>query len=70
MEYVKIETDWIKLDSLLKLASVAQTGGHAKILIQEGQVKLNGMIEYQRGKKIKHGDIVEVEDIKISVNKE
>lgn len=70
MEYIKIDTDWIKLDQLLKLADIAQTGGHAKILIQEGQVKLNGIIEYQRGKKIKPGDMVEVEDIQISVIKE
>lgn len=69
MEHVKIDTEYIKLDSLLKLADMAQTGGHAKILIQEGQVKLNGVVEYQRGKKIKPGDIVEIEDIKIQVVK-
>lgn len=70
MEYIKIDTEFIKLDSLLKLADVAQTGGHAKLLIQEGQVKLNGIIEYQRGKKIKNGDTVEVEDIILKVIKE
>jgi len=67
---IKINTDWIKLDQVLKLADAAQSGGHAKLLIQDGLVKVNGIIENQRGKKIKNGDIVEVEDIEISVIKE
>ena len=67
---IKIDTDWIKLDQVLKLADVAQSGGHAKLLIQDGLVKVNGIIESQRGKKIKNGDIVEVEGIEISVVKE
>ena len=67
---IKIDTDWIKLDQVLKLADVAQSGGHAKLLIKDGLVKVNGIIESQRGKKIKNGDIVEVEGIEISVIKE
>ncbi len=70
MNTIKINTDWIKLDQVLKLADAAQSGGHAKLLIQDGLVKVNGIIENQRGKKIKNGDIVEVEDIEISVIKE
>ena len=66
---IKIDTDWIKLDQVLKLADVAQSGGHAKLLIKDGLVKVNGIIESQRGKKIKNGDIVEVEGIEISVIK-
>ena len=64
---IKIKTEWIKLDQLLKLANIAGSGGHAKILIQEGQVKVNGLAEYQRGKKIKPGDVVEVEDTKFKI---
>ncbi|MTI72019.1 MAG: RNA-binding S4 domain-containing protein [Firmicutes bacterium] len=57
---IKIETDYIKLDQLLKYASIVQTGGHAKNIIKNGQVKVNGEIMLQRGKKIRKGDKVEV----------
>jgi ribosome-associated protein len=67
MQEIKIETEFIKLDQLLKLVDVASTGGHAKYLIQEGYIKINGSIEYQRGKKIKPGDILEAEGKKIKV---
>ncbi len=67
MQEIKIETEFIKLDQLLKLVDVASTGGHAKYLIQEGYIKINGNIEYQRGKKIKSGDILEAEGKKIKV---
>lgn len=69
IEQVKIDTEFIKLDSLLKYANIVQTGGEAKSLILEGQVKLNGQIVTQRGKKIRPRDIVEVEilDSKIEV---
>ncbi|GAA3642225.1 S4 domain-containing protein YaaA [Asaccharospora irregularis] len=64
---VKIDSEYIKLDQFLKLADVASTGGHAKFLILEGLVKLNGEIEIRRGKKIRPGDIIEVEGSKIKV---
>ncbi|WP_427340702.1 RNA-binding S4 domain-containing protein [Caloranaerobacter sp. DY30410] len=60
MKKIKIYTEYIKLDQLLKYANVAETGGHAKILIKNGQVKLNGEIILQRGKKVKKGDIIEL----------
>lgn len=53
-----IDTPFIKLDSFLKLSGDAQTGGHAKILISEGLVEVNGEACLQRGKKIKAGDKV------------
>ncbi len=59
---IKIDTEFIKLDSLLKYASIVQTGGEAKDLILDEQVKLNGEIITQRGKKIRPGDIVETLD--------
>lgn len=49
---------FIKLDSLLKLADVASTGGMAKILIQNGEVYVNGEICTERGRKIMPGDLV------------
>ena len=64
---IKIESEYIKLDQLLKLADIASTGGHAKYLIQEGIVKVNGEVEIRRGKKLVPGDIVEVEGNQVKV---
>lgn len=52
---VKIKTEFIKLDQLLKYVSVVQTGGEAKELIIDGNVKFNGEICTQRGKKLELG---------------
>jgi len=51
----------IRLDHFLKAAGVAQTGGHAKIMIQNGDVMLNGEVETRRRKKLVIGDQIEVE---------
>ena len=61
MEYKKISVkeDFIRLDSAMKLVSLVSTGGHAKIVIQNGEVKVNGEICTQRGKKLHSGDKVE-----------
>lgn len=59
-EDVKISTEFIRLDSLLKFKGVAMTGGEAKSFIQESLVKVNGEICTSRGKKIKNGDTVSV----------
>ena len=67
MTEITIESEYIKLDQFLKLAEIASTGGHAKFLIQEGLVTVNDEIELRRGKKIKTGDIVEIEGTKIKV---
>lgn len=57
-EKIKINTPFIKLDSLLKFAGAAESGAMAKQLVQDGKVKVNGEIFTARGKKIKNGDIV------------
>ena len=57
---IKIDTEFIKLDSLLKLSGVAPTGGAAKIFIQDGEVKVNGEVCFMRGNKIRSGDKVEI----------
>lgn len=59
MEKVKIETEYIKLEQMMKFAGVADSGSDAKMFIAEGEVKVNGTIELQRGKKLRHGDTVE-----------
>ncbi len=64
---IKIDTEFIKLDSLLKLSGVAPTGGAAKIFVQDGEVKVNGEVVLQRGKKIHAGDKVEIFGEKIEV---
>ena len=63
----KIQTEFIRLDALLKLTGVADTGGQAKWMIQDGTVSLNGEVCTQRGKKIRPGDTVTVGDQMITV---
>lgn len=60
MEKVIIETEFIKLDQFLKFIGVAQTGGEAKFLISEENVKINGVIATERGKKLHKGDVVDI----------
>ena len=66
---VEIETDFIKLDALLKFAAVVQTGGEAKMMINDGFVSVNGEICTQRGKKIYPDDKVTIDDLRITVVK-
>ena len=54
-----IESEYIKLDSALKKAGLVNTGGHAKIIIQNGEVKVNGEVCFLRGKKLRQGDTAE-----------
>lgn len=63
----KIDTDFIRLDSFLKMCDAVQTGGHAKIVIQEGEVWVNGEVCTQRGKKLRSGDCAEFENIVYNV---
>lgn len=63
----KIQTEFIRLDALLKLSSIVETGGQAKWMIQDGQVLLNGEVCTQRGKKIRVGDTVSVNNQTITV---
>ena len=64
---VKITTDFIKLDSFLKLASAVSTGGHAKMVITGGEVTVNGQVCLMRGKKLYKDDLVEFEGIQYKV---
>lgn len=59
MKQVKITTEFIKLDQLMKFAEMVQSGGEAKMLIAQGLVLVNEEICTQRGKKIRSGDSVE-----------
>lgn len=58
MDSIEIKDDFIKLGQALKLAGLVDSGVEAKIVIKNGQVKVNGQVEYQRGKKLSDGDLV------------
>ena len=57
-EPIEIKTEFIRLDALLKFAAAVESGGEAKLLIQDGQVNVNGEPCTQRGKKLYEGDTV------------
>ncbi len=65
MDNIKIQGEFIKLQDLLKYSGLCMTGGHAKIVIQNGEVELNGEVCTMRGKKVKDGDIVKYNDKEI-----
>lgn len=67
MEKVSINTEFIKLDALLKFAALVGTGGEAKYVISEGMVSVNGEVCTMRGKKIRPGDKVKFENFEIEV---
>lgn len=63
-------SDYIKLDSFLKFVNAVSSGGEAKIMITEGEVKVNGMIETRRGRKLYSGDTVEIGGSAFDVERE
>ena len=67
MDTIQINTEFIKLNSLLKFAGMVETGGEAKELIQAGQVKLNGEVCTMRGKKCVPGDEIELDGRTVAV---
>lgn len=67
IEEIEIVGEFIKLDSLLKFAGVTETGGIAKEIVQQGRIKVNGEVCTQRGKKIRRGDVVEIEETQTEI---
>lgn len=59
MKEININTEIIKLDSFLKWAGAVSLGSEAKMYIQNGEIKVNGNVEVQRGKKLRKGDLIE-----------
>ena len=59
---IEITTEYIKLDSALKFAGIAENGVHAKEMILGGEVKVNGEVELRRGKKLYRGDKFEIDN--------
>ena len=66
-EKVPITTEYIKLQDLLKFAGVMDTGGMAKGVIQAGEVKVNGEVCTMRGKKLRPGDVAELDGVRLVV---
>lgn len=64
---IEINEEFIRLDNLLKFSGIAETGGHAKILVQNGEVLVNGEVCTMRGKKMRKGDIAQVDDMSVEV---
>ncbi|MDG2370368.1 MAG: RNA-binding S4 domain-containing protein [Flavobacteriales bacterium] len=64
---LKTGEEYIQLLMLLKIKQMAQTGGHAKIIIENGLVKVNGEIEFRKRKKLRKGDLVELDDSIIEI---
>ena len=69
MEIITISEEYIRLDNLMKYSGLCNSGGRAKYLIQNGEVKLNGEVCTMRGKKIRPGDIVEYQNKTVKVEK-
>ena len=66
---IQIKDDFIKLGQALKLAGLVDSGLDAKIVIQNGEVKLNGNVELQRGKKVFVGDVINYQGQNVTVEK-
>lgn len=69
MEKVIIRDDFIKLGQVMKLAGMVGSGVDAKMLIQDGQVEVNGEVEYQRGKKLHEGDVITFNGESVQIGK-
>lgn len=68
-EPLPIRTEYIKLDQALKFSGVAETGGHAKELVEKGAVRVNGEVCFSRGKKLYAGDTFEYKNTRFLLEK-
>lgn len=64
---LKIKDEFIKLGQAMKLADLVDSGVEAKLVIQDGQVFVNGEVEFQRGKKLRNGDIFEFDGSQVQI---
>lgn len=67
IDRIKIDSEYIKLQDLMKFCGLVGTGGEAKIVIQNGEVKVNGEVCTMRGKKLREGDKVEFDGTEVIV---
>lgn len=59
--------EYIELNKLLKILSLVGTGGEANVRIEQGEVKVNGVVEIQKRKKLRNGDMVKYNDVAIKI---
>lgn len=69
MQQLRLRDEYIKLGQALKAAGIVDSGVEAKFLINDGEVKVNGKIEIQRGKKLYDGDMIEYRDNQVRIVK-
>lgn len=69
MEIIKLRDEFIKLGQALKAAGLVEHGAEAKTVILDGEVKVNNAVEFQRGKKLYDGDVVEFAGQSIKIEK-
>ena len=69
MEEIRLREDYIKLWQALKAANFVDSGIMAKMVIQDGLVTVNGMVETRRGRKLVHGDVVSFDGETITIIK-
>lgn len=62
MEKITIHTEYIKLNAFLKLADIISNGSDVKEMLEMKRIKVNGVIAFERGKKLRNGDIVTIDD--------
>lgn len=67
MREFKLTSEYIELVKLLKLLRIAETGGHAKILVEDGNVFLNGQQEFRKRAKLRSGDEIQIFNEKIRI---
>ena len=68
MKEFKIEGDYIELMALLKALGIAETGGHAKHIVDAGEVIRNGQVENRRRAKLIPGDLIQIEELKVKLS--
>ena len=70
-ETITIITDFITIDKLLKFSGVADTGGQAFLMVEDGIIKLNGKLVTEKRKKVFPGDVVNIDElIELTISKE
>ena len=67
MREFSLKSEYIELIKLLKILRIAESGGHAKIMVEEGEVFVNGVQEFRKRAKLKSGDVIEILGEKISI---
>lgn len=69
MEIVKFEldTEYIELIKLLKVLQIAESGGQAKLFVENDEVLLNEQVEHRKRAKLRKGDVVEIFDVQVKI---